>query len=277
MMTAKPKRERDRFEVFTLNVGNTHTKLMGWCFSKYCEPKWLSWKTGARIPNIEAFISSTGKPAAPIILAGVIPSYKNLLKARLKRGGRRVLVFRRDIKPRIKIIPKPPARVGDDRIAAALGALHFDAEIPWVVIDIGTAITINAVRPGKNGRPPRFEGGLILPSAAMSLAALNKFTAQLPLLDSREVSKPTATFIGRNTKQAMVQGVFHAQVAAVIALAEGQMKELGPHTGIFLTGGGTFNDAFLRKLLTTFCPCWMPDLVHIGLAKLWRCSRKKHG
>ena len=272
MMTTKPKPSAKRFTVFTLNIGNTHTRLIGWGTGK---PDSAVWKTNSKPSNLSALLKANGIPGAPIILAGVVPAYKEMLAAALRTSGRAVHIFRRDLKPRIKIVPKPPERVGDDRLAAALGALVLDKTCPWVVVDVGTAMTINAVRPGSKSKPPRFEGGLIVPSATTSLRALNHFTAQLPQTERHRISRRDP-FIGRNTEDAMVLGVYHAQFAAAVALTQGQLKELGPRARAVITGGGAnFAPAFCIAL--NRCAVSVEDLVHLGLYAAWQQSERSHG
>ena len=263
------------FDLFTLNVGNTHTRMVGWSKRGYFD--YLAWKTeGKRPGDWISFITKKGRPNAPVVLAGVVPDYKEELATLLRSAERHVLVFREDLIPCIEIVPAPPECVGDDRIAAALGALSMDDTRPWVVVDVGTAMTVNAVTPGKKGNPPRFEGGLIIPGSATSLFALSECTSQLPLLEpfSTSLNGPLdSRFIGRDTKEAMILGVWHAQIASAIALAKGQMLELGRGSRVALTGGGSeeggFNLEFLRAFPAGKVLCFT-ELVHLGLFSMWK-------
>jgi pantothenate kinase type III len=56
----------------------------------------------------------------------------------------------------LRVQPSPPWRVGKDRLCAALGALSLashreasdeDDDTAWVVVDSGTALTVNSVLP----------------------------------------------------------------------------------------------------------------------------------
>src|SRR5258706_107145 len=72
-----------------------------------------------------------------------------------------------------------------------------------------------------------------------SLNALHEFTAQLPRLERLSISGYSKScFIGGSTKEAMLLGVYRAQIAAAISLAKGQLLELGRQTRVVLTGGG---------------------------------------
>jgi pantothenate kinase type III len=270
--------KRTRCDVFTLNVGNTNTKIVGWRSGG--PAKWLAWKTEAQPPRELAGMLQTNPDAnAPVVLAGVVPAYKEELAARLFKLGREALIFRKDLKPEIEIVPRPVERVGDDRIAGAMGALALNPSWPWVIVDVGTAMTINAVTPGRAGRLPRFEGGLIVPSTITSLMALSEYTAQLPRLERLPVyGGPNCPFIGRSTEQAMLLGVYHAQFATALALAKGQMRELGPRARVVLTGGGATDSAFAVEFKAAFQAGKVvsaPELVHFGLLSVWNASHSK--
>ena len=273
---SRPRAQQKRCVVFTVNVGNRHTKLLGW--ADRGAPDWLAWETDEPPPrDLARILQANGTDEAPMVLAGVVPEYRDELAARFFRMGREVLRFRKDLAPRIEIVPQPPERVGDDRIAAALGALTLDSKRPWVVVDVGTAMTINAVTPAQGDALPRFEGGLIVPGTMVSLMALSEYTAQLPQLDRLPVyGWVHSSFIGRSTQEAMLRGVYKAQIAAAIALAKGQMRELGVRTRVALTGGGAAEAGFQIEFLEAF-PAGkvLPyaELVHLGLFAAWKASR----
>src|SRR5690348_16609896 len=111
MLTEKPKLNIDA--VFTLNVGNTHTKLIHWQNGAAGER--IEWITGEKNPKWNALFRADS--AADVVVAGVVPAYQEKLAAKIRKSGRSVLFFRRDLKPRIKIVPSPAVRVGDARIA----------------------------------------------------------------------------------------------------------------------------------------------------------------
>lgn len=96
-------------------------------------------------------------------------------------------------------------QLGLDRIANAVAAFHFYGG-PTCVVDIGTAITVDAV-----SRDGRFLGGIIVPGLDMATEALHSRTAQLPLLrfehlppmlDPRDIP-----LLGHTTAQAMQVGL----------------------------------------------------------------------
>ena len=65
--------KRARYDVFTLNVGNTHTSLVGWYALKKSFP--LAWNTGAEPPgDLEKRLCDRKVEKAPVLLAGVVPA-----------------------------------------------------------------------------------------------------------------------------------------------------------------------------------------------------------
>jgi pantothenate kinase type III len=256
---------------FTLNVGNTHCRLTGWSSRAQIVGQWVWPTSDDPVLHLKRSCIELRKP---VILSAVVPRVRERIIVILRKAAYEVHVFRRDLKPRLKIVPKPTARVGDDRIASTLGALALDSTRPWVIIDVGTAVTVNAVTPSRHGKPARFEGGLILPGTVMSLKALAQFTAQLPDLSSIKY-RFRNSFIGRNTEEAMLLGVYQASVATAVALAKGQLKELGPRARIALTGGGA-NSPDFQKAFKKACPPGMvsvhPYLVDLGLFSCWKAT-----
>lgn len=253
---------------FTLNVGNTHCRLVGWRSNGTISSQRIA--PTKSILHDAKLLQSILDSSAEVVLAGVVPATKAQLAKRLRKKGCQVHIFRCDLKPQIAIVPSPPARVGDDRIAAALGALSLDPKRPWVVVDAGTAMTVNAVTPGGKGRRPRFEGGLIVPGRAMSLKALAQFTAQLPDLTEKDF-RIRNSFIGRNSEEAMLLGVYQAILAAAVELTKGQLRTLGTRARIAVTGGGMagLQNAFKREFPRER-RCFVPNLVDLGLFSCWK-------
>jgi type III pantothenate kinase len=91
-----------------------------------------------------------------------------------------------------------PATLGKDRIAAAAGAVARFPGRNIVVIDAGTALTIDLV----TGEPV-FLGGNISPGMRMRFHALHAQTFSLPEVEPG----PDVPLIGKNTRQAILAGV----------------------------------------------------------------------
>ena len=125
-----------------------------------------------------------------------------------------------------------PARVGADRVAAAVAANRLRREgTPAIVVDLGTAITVDLV-----SADGAFEGGAILPGPALAARALAEETEGLPLapLDELEIA-PEA--VGDATEPALEAGLFWGAVGAIRELIARQSDRLTNPPQVFLTGG----------------------------------------
>jgi type III pantothenate kinase len=78
----------------------------------------------------------------------------------------------------LKILYRNPAEVGPDRIATAIAAVGLYPNDNVIVIDFGTATTINMIS-GKR----EYLGGAILPGLRIAMEALEKNTARLPTVE----------------------------------------------------------------------------------------------
>ena len=143
--------------------------------------------------------------------------------------------------------------LGSDRWCAVIAARE-EYGYPSVVVDCGTAITINVIDPEGN-----FAGGNILPGITTSFRALNLHTAQLP--DARGGGIPP--LVGTNTYDSIRAGVLHTVAQGV----EGVIHEIefdyrGPFR-VVLTGG----DAPLFMLAKNRKRIVDPDLVLKGAVR----------
>ncbi len=206
--------------VVTLNIGNSHTSACLWQIDGTASASMNSTEGLAGGP-IQLLHQSTGDvQAAPfidslvakvvthltsnalddisLVISGSVPRVEANLLASLK--GRwnlgPVYIFGVGLREEgftslecpLEIVPEPKKSVGRDRLCGALGALSRDQDCVWIVIDSGTAITVNVVTPCQrslDGRwiVGRFEGGLIMPGERLMLQCLTQGTAQLPLIN----------------------------------------------------------------------------------------------
>jgi type III pantothenate kinase len=125
-----------------------------------------------------------------------------------------------------------PDMVGVDRLLDALAANHLRRrDRGAVVVDVGTAITVDAISP-----EGVFLGGSILPGIAMSARAMHEFTDLLPLVEMSELDSPPPA-LGAATIPAMQSGLFWGAVGAIRQLIERLAEHVGHDPQIFLTGG----------------------------------------
>jgi type III pantothenate kinase len=151
-------------------------------------------------------------------------------------------------------LPRPDM-VGVDRLLDAVAAnVLRPANRPAVVVDVGTAITVDLV-----SRQGAFCGGSILPGIAMSARALHEFTDLLPLLDISELDAPPPA-LGDSTESAMRSGLFWGAIGAVRQLIEQLAGDDQPL--VVLTGGG---GPVVAGLLGRSAQ-WAPHLTLSGIA-----------
>ena len=128
-------------------------------------------------------------------------------------------------------LPRPDM-VGIDRLlnAVAANALR-PASVPAVVVDLGTAITVDRV--DSRGA---FRGGAILPGIGLSARALHQFTDLLPLLDMAGLAEAPPA-LGTSTVEALRSGLYWGAVGGIRELV-GRLNELEPVPArLFLSGG----------------------------------------
>ncbi|MHC5055430.1 MAG: type III pantothenate kinase [Planctomycetota bacterium] len=148
-----------------------------------------------------------------------------------------VRYFRRDVPFGLDIRVDSPGDVGDDRLAHALAAFRR-VEGAAVVVDMGTAVTVDAVAPDG-----AFLGGAILPGARIAADALAHWTALLPEINlSGAVRVP-----GKSTEEAMRLGLLHGAAGAIDRLVEETRESLGEDAPVLGTGGGAAQIAPLTK------------------------------
>ncbi len=143
-----------------------------------------------------------------------------------------------------------PGTLGTDRLAAAAGAFHHHPGADLLVIDAGSALTIDQVTGGV------FRGGSISPGIAMRFRALHEFTGRLPLVTKRS----GFTFPGKTTEDAITGGVIMGLAYEIIEyIRTFEEKHHNPVTAITGGDGGMITPLAGGKALH------YPDLVTEGL------------
>ena len=165
---------------------------------------------------------------AAVVGASVNPAILEPLEVAVEETtGRKVDWVGRTIDLPIKVATRQPAETGVDRVLGVAAAFE-QLNKACVVVDAGTAVTVNFC-----GDKGEFVGGAIAPGAAMMLSALHERTARLPKV---EFETPTEAF-GRDTVDAMRQGVYHSIRGMVKELVEAYATQLGTWPELIATGG----------------------------------------
>jgi len=98
-----------------------------------------------------------------------------------------------------------PEEVGADRLINALAVICY-YQTPAIIIDFGTATTFDVV-----STPNHYDGGVIAPGINLSLEALQRAAAKLPMVDIAKTDK----VIGKNTRGAMQSGVYWGYISLI--------------------------------------------------------------
>ena len=159
----------------------------------------------------------------------VVPSATALLKKFADKHGIALQMFASPDYPFANLTDEP-SKVGADRLLAVMGAKQLGYQPPLVVIDMGTATTVNFVNQAWG-----FEGGLIMPSRWVMTESLHQSTAQLPNVSVATATKLSGNkFIGKNTNDAMAKG---ATMLADSALEKILQTAQAENRKVVFTGG----------------------------------------
>jgi len=147
-----------------------------------------------------------------------------------------------------------PGTLGADRIADALYAVTVYPKRNVIIIDSGTAITVDAV-----SSTAELMGGVILAGVETQLCCLHAATNTLPMvaMSGKKIPLP-----GRSTEQCMRAGAAHGTAGALNHLVRNYNHLLGGK-GIVLATGGAWH---LTKKLVDFEFIEVPDMTLIGTA-----------
>ncbi len=193
-------------------------------------------------PDIEnGIVISTRRP---------LPEVERYLTGKLKRFIR----FDHTVPVPIKNLYETPETLGPDRLAAAVGAAAIDPGTNVLVVDFGTAITIDFVT-----ADGEFSGGNISPGAGARFKALHQFTGKLPLL---ELSDQTQ-LLGKTSHEAITSGVINGIVYEIEGYIDRLRKERGNFKIIFTGGDGIFFAKRFKNPIFATC-----DLVVYGLNQI---------
>jgi type III pantothenate kinase len=173
------------------------------------------WFRGAAEKPVEKFAGRASLEGAA--LCSVVPRATPLVRRTVRRlWDLNTFELTRKTLCGIGIDYPEPDTIGEDRLANALAASQrFGA--PVVVVDFGTAVTLDVVN-----RAGNYAGGIIAPGLAAMTDYLHEKTALLPRIKIREVK----TAIGRSTEQAMLVGAVHGYRGLVRELIAELKREL---------------------------------------------------
>ncbi len=181
---------------------------------------------------------------------GELPELLALLRARVGRvvdfSGRSRVPVANDY--------RTPETLGGDRLAAAVGATVCYPGRNVLIVDFGTAVTVDLVTADRT-----YRGGCISPGVEMRFRALHDYTACLPRCRASEVEQ----LVGRTTEEAVVHGVMNALAFEIEGYIARMSAEWGDLCVIFTGGDAKY---FAKRIKNTiFANC---NLVFCGLERI---------
>jgi len=259
----------DTYPLIAVDVGNSQIKF-GWYASAvadtFLEPartvdlagqpfdpdSLAAWLVAPRVPTdrtsypLQWLVASVNRPATTALFDWVA-------------GFDRRIRIRELVADGLALEVALPAvdRVGIDRLAAAVAVNRLrDAARPAIVIDVGTAITVDMVT--SRGQ---FAGGAILPGIGMSARALAEQTDRLPELPLDRLEDPPAP-VGTSTEKAIRSGLLWGAIGAMRELTTRIGADLPTKPQVFVTGGAA---PAIARLLNHEAR-YVPHLVLGGIA-----------
>jgi type III pantothenate kinase len=227
-----------------VDIGNTSTKIA------FYEGGTMIKKERLKSPDTGTIGRFIGKKTVSRVIVSSVNHDPSALINFLRDKGAVVHLLSCKSHYPFTIAYETPETMGVDRLAAAAGAFLHHPGADLLVIDAGSALTLDVVAGGS------FLGGSISPGLTMRFRALNEFTGRLPLIDvNRDFSFP-----GRSTKDAITAGVVMGLVFEIneyIRTFEKRHEKLVT----VITGGDS-------EIITSFTDRKMflhPDLVTDGL------------
>lgn len=142
-----------------------------------------------------------------VAICSVVPAALYSLRgAAEKYFGGEPFVLQAGVKTGLKIKYRNPLEVGADRIANAIAAVQRHPAQDLIVVDLGTASTIEVITAAGD-----YLGGAILPGVGVAAESLASHTAKLPRV---EITRPE-TALGRSSVESIQSGLFHGHVGAL--------------------------------------------------------------
>ncbi len=189
-----------------------------------------------------------------VALCSVVPEViYSISSACQKYCGKAPFVLTAGAKTGLKSRYRNPLVVGSDRIANAIAATTMYPGDDLLVLDLGTATTVDAISAGRD-----YLGGVIIPGLRMSMEALDRGTARLSSVEIRK----TEQCLGRSTADSIQSGLYFGHLGALREIMNGVSNDAfdGRRPRIIATGGfsGLFADTGLFDEA-------VPDLVLRGL------------
>ncbi len=194
------------------------------------------------------------KNISKIGCCSVVPAINYSLKSACSKYlNQEPLFVQAGIKTGLKIKYSNPKEIGADLIAAAMGAVCLYPNQNMIIVDLGTATTLELI-----SKENEFIGGSILPGMKISVDALATGTAKLP---SVEIAKPQGLY-GSSTSEAIQIGLFYGTAGSIKEICYVYQKNIFNGEKPLIIGTGGFSKIFAEYNLFDKI---VPELVLLGV------------
>jgi len=141
-----------------------------------------------------------------------------------------IVIFNKETPIPIKNMYKTPETLGVDRLAAIIGGYSLFENRNILIIDAGTALTIDFINDKRE-----YLGGNISPGMEMRFKSLNNFTEKLPLVSNNM----NFSVIGNTTENALISGVQQGMINEIDGYID-YFTNKYENLKVILTGGDSF-------------------------------------
>ncbi len=247
--------------ILVLDIGNS--QIFGGLFEK--EKLCLQFRRATRAENtsdelglfLRQVLRENGfEPGGvtAVAICSVVPDIVHSVRnASIKYFGLRPFILEPGVRTGLNIRYRNPLEVGSDRIAGAIAAASLFPGRNAIIVDFGTATTIDALTSERD-----YLGGLIMPGLRLAMESLDARTARLPKV---EIRKPPE-LLGRSTVESIQAGLYYGNVAMVRQLCAEVRERYFASRPTTLIGTGGFARLFENENLFD---AHVPELVLLGL------------
>lgn len=252
--------------ILAIDVSNTHTTLALWPSAEADDPHhWKVSSDPARTADehrvlFTQLLARDGfavRGVAGCVVGCVVPELVGTIERACRElFGVTPLVVRPGVKSGLRIRTDNPRELGADRIANALAARARYGS-PVIVLDFGTALTVDVVDPDGD-----YAGAVIAPGIEVAAEALLRRAARLGSIEL--VAPPSA--IGRDTDHGLQSGLVFGYVGLVEGLV-GRVKDEIGGAPVVATGDEHWLPTLLG--LTDCVDAYEPLLTLDGLRRIY--------
>lgn len=191
-----------------------------------------------------------------VAIASVVPDASGaVISAVSTYLGLVPLVLQAGVRTGLKLRVKEPTELGADRIANAIAGVEQFPNQNLIIIDTGTATTLCVVNAAGE-----YLGGAIAAGLGLSMRALGRGTAKLPLVD---ITEPPCA-LGRSTSEHIQSGLFFGHVGMLKEMIARLSSEAFEGQAFTVIGTGGFAPLLQSHQLFDVI---VPDLVLQGLLR----------